>query len=726
MGLDQPVAVVGFRFQKIADTRRANPQEWADILNTQVNSFYLSATYGLTSFRFEVPAGLDPDGWIDMPWEHGTEFFGVSDVAEVLAVADAQGADLTGFDRVLVIGNSPTFFGQAPTYFVPYQVSLGVETTINEDGIEKRVRFMHPSIVWEWDGGVDANTYDPVTHVVAHELGHGLGLKTHYGSDVWLDYTTSKAADLGIFSVMAANDRQPPSHFLGWSKKDRSWLPANRVVRLIEPNVGDRPTTVLLAPLEETPAAANVAQLIELPTLGGPEARWRGFTIEYRDLALSNHGSALSGVLLTDIEAGSGRDSSVAQILDARPTRRLFENGDVFEDPANGIRVEVGEFAGGLQRVHIVRSHVARPVDLAIAPWDDTYQTPDIWIDSPANQFGVFKYADSWGYPVGNGDDPWLDHTNRIQFRVHNRGDFAAANVEVDVHVSRPPTAGGKKSFAYQGTVRLSSIGARSAAIGSVNWIPTDGTHTCVLAEIKRHSDGDVDTNNSAQENIVSFDVTQSSPWSVAKTLVDVAYDAPKAQRILVQVEDLPEGWGYEIDQTVLDLDPGENRQVTVAVHPAGLDDQEDRYRVGFVGRPKITTWVEWEDTVRPLGGVHLQVRLVDQTSTELGIEPAGEAVIAVGAVATHDGSLAPHLRGAPVAISVLAERADEPVVIASRLDQNGAFAELLPLSAGKYAIHAHFPGVGVLSASTSDPLALEVDEESARVARRAHEGGEE
>jgi hypothetical protein len=94
----------------------------------------------------------------------------------------------------------------------------------------------------------------------------------------------------------------------------------------------------------------------------------------------------------------------------------LWQEGDVFHAP-NEPTIEITKKVNAdnyLIRVIYNDGGPPQP-DVMINPWlsppGNTWETADIWIDSPVNGFGVFRYGmwdDGTGHmvPTGNGDDP--------------------------------------------------------------------------------------------------------------------------------------------------------------------------------------------------------------------------------------------------------------------------------------------------------------------------------
>jgi hypothetical protein len=85
---------------------------------------------------------------------------------------------------------------------------------------------------------------------------------------------------------------------------------------------------------------------------------------------------------------------------------------------------------------------------VALHPWTsppgNTWETTDIWIDSPVNGFGIYSFG-FWNdlsgnpVPVGNGDIPVIGMANRVYARVRNIGGATATDVVVHWERTDPP-----------------------------------------------------------------------------------------------------------------------------------------------------------------------------------------------------------------------------------------------------------------------------------------------
>ncbi|HSL06623.1 MAG TPA: hypothetical protein VK887_01450, partial [Pseudonocardiaceae bacterium] len=179
--------------------------------------------------------------------------------------------DFNRFDRVVVISNWPGFGG---TGGGPYwwRVAEGVEMTVAGEG--KRAMTLSVANEWQATGsGYGGPGFDEGASVVAHEIGHHLGVPVHYDDVRWFPGSRDAASpwDLMGFSPTLF-------HFIGWAKSAMGWLPAARVSTLGPPEGSDIDVTQRLRP--QAVAMGSGIQLLRIPfTRGEP---YRGYVVENR------------------------------------------------------------------------------------------------------------------------------------------------------------------------------------------------------------------------------------------------------------------------------------------------------------------------------------------------------------------------------------------------------------------------------------------------------------
>jgi hypothetical protein len=288
---------------------------------------------------------------------------------------------------------------------------------------------------------------------------------------------------------------------------------------------------------------------------------------------------------------------------------KLWQEGDTYTNPSDGIYIAVSKkFDADHYLISVRYSGNANKPDVGINSWlqppSNTYETTDIWVDSPVNGYGTFRYgtwSDLFGgtVPRGNGDDPAIGQVNRLYARVRNYGDVTATNVKVHFDVTTPLGLGinGANGFVELGTVDSSSFPAlASLAPGAsadvyIDWTPTAtltpaqiaaGTfafHSCVRVRIDHVAGETIFTNQDGvgtQENIDYFQAPPAgspSPGALYKTVIrlrnddklhskffDLGYDRSK----------VPAGWKVVVNNNVFGvlLGPNAVRNIPVSIVP--------------------------------------------------------------------------------------------------------------------------------------------------------------
>jgi len=288
----------------------------------------------------------------------------------------------------------------------------------------------------------------------------------------------------------------------------------------------------------------------------------------------------------------------------------LWHDGDLFQNTSDGIAMSVKKVDDDDYTVFVRYADQANRPDVGINSWlqppGNTYETTDIWVDSPVNGYGTFRYG-TWSdlmgntVPKGNGDDPAIGQVNRIYARVRNYGVATASNVVVHFDVTNPIGLGinGSNGFTQLGTVTsaqfpgLASIVAGGFTDVYIEWTPTatltpqqiaDGTfyfHTCVRVRLDHlpnetifgNQDGD-----GQQENIDYFQAPASGdPGAPApktnRTIIHLRNDDPIHPKFFNLGYDhsvVPPGWKVTVNNGNLgvQLNPAEVRDIPVDVDP--------------------------------------------------------------------------------------------------------------------------------------------------------------
>ena len=324
----------------------------------------------------------------------------------------------------------------------------------------------------------------------------------------------------------------------------------------------------------------------------------------------SPNGIPDEGVLIERVSEGS--DPWVTVKGPGGDRNALWHEGDTYSDPADGIVISIAKKLdldgdGYAIRVAYDQEFSFQP-DVMLEPWTsppgNTWETTDIWVDSPVNGYGAYSngmWNDIYGnlVPVGNGDNPAVGLVNRIYARVRNVGFSTATDVVVNWEITDPPGVGiaGASGWASLGSVdkidfpALASISPGSFVDVYVEWTPSfaipegeldDGLfsfHTCLRVKLDAvagetvlgNQDGDRE-----QENISTFQAPESDGGAAISESFNLFNDdLVKPKFFFLNYEsDLPKDWELQINGGVLgiQLDPGEMRTIPVSIKPGSAD----------------------------------------------------------------------------------------------------------------------------------------------------------
>ncbi|MCG8488246.1 MAG: hypothetical protein MI756_12320 [Chromatiales bacterium] len=756
LGIDQRVLVICVTWNDHATTRLGSCADWVTLLNNQIDNFYDQATHGQTTFIFEGPVGAPDNGWLALGYDSTDYEYGKTG-QDAINLADPY-VDFSNIHRVAVITNHPNFGGQGSAGWW-WATDEGTEHTFVEGGVDVEKRFMSLSIVNEWLANSFSLPYDEAAAVVAHELGHHLDVKTHYGTIGW--FPGGPRDVITPWDVMGLSPFR--NHFHGWAKLERQWTPAAGVQTVMPPDTADVDTTITLSASE----TAGGTDLIRIPITDGPV--FTGYTVENRRLINGDENLPQAGVLISFVDENPNTIRKAIVLDDPGSPGDLnqaaLEVGDSYTDAARNLTITYVSQSGDDADVRIqYLLPPALPPNPQITPWGSPpWETVDIWLDSEKNGWGTYRYTDGSGNPVGNGDDAWVDHDNRVYFRVSNGGTGIASNVHVQVYANEPPGMGDSGAdWRYLGSAVFTSIAAGGNEVGYVTWRPTVGHHTCLKVVILDTDEETTSLDNIAQENVTAFDTSDGSPYKARcqRFTVNNPFEY-RATPVHMLVRDIPENWIIQVEPTDFVLKPGESEQVCMTVFPPEPDEVN---KPGFIGKPKIEAQVPFANTFIPIGGIDVWTHLTTDTrltcdsngtdrletkpegnpdSISAGLAPKSPTVdparpaldakaldnlfresalikpeiepieVGLGEPIKAEGSLQPGFSGATVAVDFITRDTRETLLVTT--DPAGKWrAEFNPATGGLWEVKAYYAGDLMHATAESNRCRYQVERKEA------------
>ena len=351
---------------------------------------------------------------------------------------------------------------------------------------------VHASIVGENPSEDVARTWGRWAHEMGHQMQANPGNPWHpsnYNSD-FEEMDAEYPAQSGVFFKQGN---------MAWS----GWLPTGKY-KTVSPPTG---TSVGLLAEERAPSSQPDFQAIKaFLTFGGPQVY---YLMSVRRRVLGDDTATLhgpngipdEGVLIERVVEGGNptiNDCPAPQTpcprwVEVRGNGNpdtLWHVGDTYQNTTDGIFITVrAKPDDDHYVVDVAYEKKAGQPDVGINSWlqppGNTYESTDIWIDSPVNSYGTYRYgmwSDLLGgtVPIGNGDDPAVGLVNRLYARVRNYGNAPAVNVVVHFDITNPLGVGinGSSGFIPLGTVTsaqfpgLTSIPPGGHVDVYYNWTP--------------------------------------------------------------------------------------------------------------------------------------------------------------------------------------------------------------------------------------------------------------
>lgn len=489
-------------------------------------------------------------------------------------------------------------------------------TDKNPPGGEDPVQFGTNAITGQNYTYISSADLNAATGVMAHELGHALGLPDLYSANGYRD----DVLYVDRYSMMAGSN-STFHHFCGWSKWALGWIPddpdpnVNRTVFVdMPPATGPEVTEAWLVPVEYWDNAmrqdvrdlvggsVEIGQLMKL-NLGSDggvtaflELRAQGDTFSQN---LSNQPTIYA---TNGLDPNTDREWAVNNLYRRQAHRlnagtELRNVGDAWdfarapEFPVKGTvaRIEEQVMVRGsipVWRVAVEREQ-AEFIDLHFQDHVPSWKSPDIWVDWAGDNDDPSVPRE---YPVGMPTDQGetvrfpSSGTERhyMVARVHNAGNAPAENVKVRWYVCDPPGAGDDGRWVNRGDQTIPLVADGDNELAVFNWDVDAGTndHQCMRMEI---IDWDIpdgidpatgDTvalasddvklqNNNAQQNVFDFEPKSGSPFEVITFPMQVHNDRNATEVAALVPEGMRDGMKLTISPREHRIPSGEGRVFT-------------------------------------------------------------------------------------------------------------------------------------------------------------------
>ncbi|MHA1155677.1 MAG: hypothetical protein ACTSQK_06170 [Candidatus Heimdallarchaeota archaeon] len=533
----QKYAIVCVRFADIPVTRFTAAE--IDEVMSWTNLYWQNASYNMIDIAWEVAGWYTLNQDLAFYGDLSDSFYTIIISAALLAINDI---DFEQYDHIMVFINAefPGISTVGKTYVPVISKNKAFSLTM-----------------------VSENDPHPISDVygrIVHEMGHAFGLGHTHG-DGESDQTKYYASE---FSLMA---RGYPSALNTYSQlfdKKSGWFDTITNEIVVNPGIANNYT--LYPRYLDT---SGITQCLKVKVTD--DYYYRVETIRLKD---EDSWVLGEGVYIYEVDIGASNSDECTD-MDSTPNSAtpdfkdcLWQVGDRFEDTDHNIVIEVKEEIGETFKV-FVQNMASGQVDLAISEWGGPpgitppYESEDIWIDSPINGFGNLRYHDEFNNPIGNGDEPLINHVNRLYAMVHNIGDADVVDFDVHFYQNYPLGAGDDSAWDLIDIVAVDLLPQGESLAVYAEWTPvianpsgvdfTFNYHSCVRVHIYPDEFEVTDGNNAAQENIYFFEATADDTTANLKlpstffepitTTIKVQNPYPETKELYVGMVDINENW---------------------------------------------------------------------------------------------------------------------------------------------------------------------------------------
>ena len=651
------VMVLRVYFDDYAATSRYT-QAAVDGFFSDIDKLYQNTSYGNMSIDYQVSSLFEmPDNrsdYIDDYADGDLSNGGKFDKVLLDAIANAPaGLDWSDLDSIMVL--------MAETDSSQFHRGQGTSARTLPQGPGGANKTVGAAIFSENPSDTDRAVWGRMAHEVGHAFqGAGPAHPSNYNSEFEL-MDSNYPGQIGVFS------KQSDMGYPGW-------MPPFKYQEFDAIGGGG---IAQLYPMEYDPDMLPNVQAVrakitdDLYYLVSVRRRILGDDL---NAGFTPNGIPDEGVLIERVVVG-GDPWVTLQPPPGGTRNNLWDAGQTYTNLADGIAIEVTRKSDPPDHYEIyVRYNpdVAHFPDVSMDPWTsppgNTWETTDIWFDSPINGYDSYRYGtwnDLGGDPVPriNGDPPAVGLPNRVYARVRNVGTSTASNVKVHFEITNPMGVGiaGASGWALLGSTDSGDFpGLAAIAPGDyedvwIEWTPdidvpmediVDGLfnyHTCVRVKIDpvagetvlANQDGDRE-----QENISDFQVPEGGGGAPMMQIIRLRNDDTKNDQYFYlnyDASSLPAGWKVDVNGGKLGimLKPNEVVEIPVLIDPTGPAPLGGVYGLSVMASRQVEyvnnlNPKDRHHHIEPLGGVTVTSRVLRKTDIDADAESHGPNEIEV------------------------------------------------------------------------------------------------
>lgn len=481
-----------------------------------------------------------------------------------------------------------------------------------------------------------------------HELSHGIVSRPKslsancrsavlsedlYSTDL-VDPTVATAQD---FDMMGRHDHHPL--FSGYYMSYLGWYRPENILELRwSPEPFSQEYEILAHGLKENDCKGRY-HLIKIKVADGLsyfiEARQRPGRSDqiFDELLPAGEAADVGGMVVTKVLAGRMNINQQMRFITLMHEPRVLKGGEAATDPERSLKITALECTADQgQVVCKVRVEWSQKMsgdakgdfDLHIEPWNDNWESPDIWIDRiPYGEYD--EGLDEQGRPKGNGDKPRPLEINRIWARIRCDGVVDARDVRVTFYSIEPPNIGDNGNWAPIKTVTVSSVPAKGHKDACTGWVPVVGRQTAIKVWIEPQPGEIAGGNNYAQENVLKFEAPASSKPEPIAAEVSVCNPLDVKTTVLIKALDVPAGYIVHFPRSWIKLDPHEAWRCEAIVVPTRKSDEYS----GKAACIKITGFISRD--YAPVGDFMPGSKMVSIGGVQIKVSPKVRARISLG-----------------------------------------------------------------------------------------------